>query len=141
MSRQRQDGFWCTLAGPKGVDESGNLSLKLSHQHVLPKQQEWLFAWAMLGKALCNLPHHTGYSDIYTYHYACWGVKGNRPPLPRGPSDTELLTYKILPHWFTEGRLTPFIQWMGEKDALPVGEPVLSSRNISYLGVRSHPTG
>lgn len=51
VRRQRQDAFWCILAGPGRVDEAENLSPKLSHQHVPAKQQEWLFAWALLGKA------------------------------------------------------------------------------------------
>lgn len=47
-------GFWCILAGPGGVDESGNLSPKQNHPHVLTEQQEWLFARAMFGM-LCTL--------------------------------------------------------------------------------------
>lgn len=43
LRRPRWGGFWGILAGPGGVDGSGNLSPKLSHQHDLARQQEWLF--------------------------------------------------------------------------------------------------
>lgn len=55
LRRQRWGGFWCILAGLGGVDESRNLSPKLSHQHVLEEQQEWLFALGpYLERLLCT---------------------------------------------------------------------------------------
>lgn len=38
LRRQRWGRFWCTLAGPGGVDQSGDLSPKLNHQHVLAER-------------------------------------------------------------------------------------------------------
>lgn len=80
VRRQRQDAFWCILAGPGRVDEAENLSPKLSHQHVPAKQQEWLFAWALLGKAALYIVFPVtgwgwGYSDIYIYNYIYWDAR------------------------------------------------------------------
>lgn len=64
LRRQRQGGFWSILVGPGRVEKSGNLSPKLSHQHVLAEWQEWLFARAMFGKAA-----------LYIVFPVTWGIQ------------------------------------------------------------------
>lgn len=47
LRRQKWGGFWRILVGQGRVDESGHLSPKLNHQHLLAECREWLFAGAV----------------------------------------------------------------------------------------------
>lgn len=78
VRRQRQDVFQCILAGPGGVAESETLSLQLSHHHVPAKQQEWLCAWALFGKAaLYTVLPIPGGRRIFTYVTIHTGMSGD----------------------------------------------------------------
>lgn len=58
-------------SGAPCSDQEGevNLSPKLSHQHIITKQQEWLSPRTHLGCSVYCLPHCMGNSDICRYSY------------------------------------------------------------------------